>query len=179
VGRIVGVQRSPRHEVTKVSEASISLVAGLGVDGDAHAGATVQHRYQARRDPDRPNLRQVHLIPAELLDELAGLGHDIVPGQLGENVTTADLDLQALPTGTRLHLGAVAVIELTGLRTPCRLIERVAPVVMDQLVRRDEEGRLQRRAGVMAIVAVGGPVHVGDRIVVEVPGDPAPPLAPV
>ena len=179
VGAVVGVHRSAAHGVTKVTHPSITLVAGIGVEGDAHAGATVQHRYQASRDPTRPNLRQVHLIPVELLDELAERGHEVVPGQLGENVTTSGLDLQALPTGTRLRLGADAVVELTGLRTPCRLIDRVAPGVMSRLIDRDDEGRTVRRAGVMAIVVVNGVVHAHDPIRVHPPDGDASPMAPV
>jgi MOSC domain-containing protein YiiM len=178
-GTVVGVHRSTRHEVTKASRPSITLVAGLGVEGDAHAGVTVQHRYQARKDPTRPNLRQVHLVPVELLDELVARGHAVGPGRLGENVTTAGLDLQALPTGARLHLGAAAVVELTGLRTPCRLIDRVAPGVMSQLIDRDDEGRLVRRAGVMSIVVAGGVVHPDDPVRVELPARSGPPLEPV
>jgi hypothetical protein len=178
-GTVAGVHRSAQHEVTKIAQPSITLLAGLGVEGDAHAGATVQHRYQVRQDPTRPNLRQVHLIPAELLDELAAQGHEIDPGQLGENVTTTGLDLQALPTGTRLHIGSDAVVELTGLRTPCRLIERVAPGVMSRLIDRGEDGRILRRAGVMSVVVVGGVVHRDDPIRVVPPTAPVVPLEPV
>jgi MOSC domain-containing protein YiiM len=178
-GVVVGVHRSARHGITKATEASITLLTGLGVEGDAHAGETVQHRYQARKDPTRTNLRQVHLIPTELLDELADQGHPVAPGQLGENVTTSGLDLQALPTGARLHLGPDAVVELTGLRTPCRLIDRVAPGVMSRLIDRDDEGRVVRRAGVMSIVVTGGVVHPGDAIRVGLPAGPVPPLEPV
>jgi MOSC domain-containing protein YiiM len=177
-GVVVGVHRSARHGITKATEASITLLTGLGVEGDAHAGETVQHRYQAAKDPTRTNLRQVHLIPTELLDELADQGHPVAPGQLGENVTTSGLDLQALPAGARLHLGPDAVVELTGLRTPCRLIDRVAPGVMSRLIDRDD-GRVVRRAGVMSIVVTGGVVHPGDAVRVVLPAGPVPPLEPV
>ena len=139
----------------------------------AHFGATVRHRHQMRKDPEAPNLRQVHLIHAELFDELRSLGFDIRPGEMGENVTTRGVDLLALPRGARLRLGDSAVVEITGLRNPCRQIDAHKPGLKDAVLGKDAEGRLVRKSGVMAIVIAGGDVRPGDAIGVELPaGEP-------
>lgn len=151
--------------------------AGLGVEGDAHSGTTVQHRSRVARDPSQPNLRQVHLIHAELFDELHAAGFDIAPGQIGENVTTQGLDLLARPTGTRLLLGAV--VELTGLRNPCVQLNRFRPGLMAAVLDRDAAGDLVRKAGVMGIVLADGTVRPGDTIRVVLPDTPHRALPPV
>jgi MOSC domain-containing protein YiiM len=166
---VTAVSRSAAHTMSKPNEASIRLVAGLGVDGDAHAGATVQHRSRVRRDPTSPNLRQVHLIHSELHDELRAAGFDVSPGQMGENVTTRGLDLLALPAGTRLHLGDAAVVELTGLRNPCVQLDGIQDGLMAATLERAEDEELIRKAGVMAVVLAGGVVRGGDAIRVELP----------
>jgi MOSC domain-containing protein YiiM len=166
---VTAVSRSATHTVSKPNEASIRLVAGLGVDGDAHAGATVQHRSRVRRDPTSPNLRQVHLIHSELHDELRAAGFDVSPGQMGENVTTRGIDLLALPTGTRPHLGDAAVVELTGLRNPCVQLDGIQDGLMAATLERAEDEELIRKAGVMAVVLAGGVVRGGDAIRVELP----------
>ncbi len=158
---VVGVHRSAGHTFSKTTEPSVLLVAGQGIDGDVHAGATVKHR---SRDGVSPNLRQVHLMTAELLAEL-----DVPPGELGENVTTAGVDLLALPRGTRLRLGPEAVVEVTGLRNPCKQIDRYRPGLLKKVLLRDSSGAVVRRAGVMSVVVTGGPVRAGDAIVVELP----------
>ncbi|RMH19831.1 MAG: MOSC domain-containing protein [Acidobacteria bacterium] len=178
-GTVAAVSRSRRHGPVKRCCASIRLLAGLGVEGDVHLGKTVQHRSRARQNPELPNLRQVHLIHAELLDELHAAGFEIEPGQLGENVTTRGLDLLALPAGTLLHLGATAVVELTGLRNPCAQLDRIQPGLMQATLGRDRDGKLIRKAGVMAIVRQSGEVRPGDPIRLELPPPPAPPLEPV
>lgn len=179
MAQVVAVSSSPTHSFSKPALAAIRLLAGLGVEGDAHLGTTVQHLSRLRRDPDAPNLRQVHLIHAELHDELAAAGHTVGPGQLGENVTTRGVDLLGLPAGTRLRLGAEAVVEVTGLRNPCHQIDDFQPGVLKQVVGRDADGEIVRKAGVMAIVLVGGEVRPGDAIAVEPPPEPYRPLAPV
>ena len=151
----------------------------LGVEGDAHCGATVQHRSRVRRDPTRPNLRQVHLIAAELHDDLRGAGFDVAPGAMGENLTTRGVDLLALPTGTRLRIGATAVVEVTGLRNPCVQLDTIQPGLMKATLDRGEDGELIRKAGVMAIVVADGEVRPGDPIRIEVPAKPHRPLEPV
>jgi MOSC domain-containing protein YiiM len=178
-GRIEAVAASPDHTMAKDRRELIRLVAGLGVEGDAHAGATVQHRSRVRRDPTQPNLRQVHLVHAELHDQLRRDGFTVAAGAMGENVTTRGLPLLDLPPGTRLRLGPDAVVELTGLRNPCRQLDGVAPGLMDAVLDRDADGNLVRKAGVMAIVVRGGDVRPGDPVVAELPPEPHRPLEPV
>jgi MOSC domain-containing protein YiiM len=165
--------------MTKPTRRSVRLLVGLGVEGDAHAGATVKHRSRVARDPGQPNLRQVHLVHAELHDELRERGFDISPGAMGENVTTRGVDLLALPTGTRLAIGPDAVVELTGLRNPCRQLDGLADGLMAAVLDRDADGHLVRKAGVMGVVVADGDVGAGDTIVVELPPDPHRPLEPV
>lgn len=174
--RVVGVSRDGEHRFSKEPEAAIRLVAGLGVEGDAHFGATVQHLSRVRRDPSQPNLRQVHLIHRELFDEVTA---EVGPGQLGENITTEGVDLLGLPRGTRLKVGDAAVVELTGLRNPCVQIDRFRPGLLKQVVATDEDGAVVRKAGVMAVVLAGGVVRPGDRIEVLLPDPPLEALAPV
>ena len=176
---VTAVSRSPRHRFSKQAEPWIRLLAGIGVEGDAHAGETVQHRSRKRWTPHLPNLRQVHLIHAELHDELNAAGFDVAAGEMGENVTTRGLDLLALPTGTRLHLGESAVVEVTGLRNPCVQLDRFQDGLMQATLDRDENGELVRKAGVMGIVLAGGDVRPGDPIRVELPPEPHRPLKPV
>ena len=176
---VTAVSSRGRHGLGKDTRESIRLVAGLGVQDDAHQGTTVQHLSRVRRDPTQPNLRQVHLIPAELHDELAGRGFAVAPGQMGENVTTRGIDLLSLPTGTRLRLGERAVVELTGLRNPCVQLEGLAPGLMAAVLDRAEDGSLIRKAGVMSIVVADGEVRPGDPITVTLPDRPHRPLTPV
>jgi MOSC domain-containing protein YiiM len=178
-GRIVAVSRGSSHGPGKRNRESIRLVAGVGIEGDVHAGETVKHRSRVRRDPTQPNLRQVHLIHAELHQELREKGFEIEPGQMGENLTTAEIELLALPRGTRLRLGDRAVIELTGLRNPCVQLDGIAPGLMAATLERREDGELVRKAGVMAIVLDGGEVRPGDRVQLELPAGPHAPLVPV
>jgi MOSC domain-containing protein YiiM len=173
---VVAVCRDSRHRFSKLLADEITLLAGRGVEGDAHAGVTVQHRSRVAADPTRPNLRQVHLIPAELHDELRKQGFDVEPGQLGENVTTRGLDLLALPRGAKLRLGQEAVVEVTGLRNPCNQINGFRPGLLKAVLDRDEHGHVVRKAGVMGIVLNGGRVKPGDHIGVELPDQPHRPL---
>lgn len=176
---ILAVHCSGSHSFNKFAEEAVTLLPGLGVQGDAHAGATVKHRSRVARDPSQTNLRQVHLLHAELFEELMAAGFAVWPGELGENLTTRGVDLLALPTGTRLHLGASAVIELTGLRNPCSQLDRFQPGLMAAVLGRAADGRLVRKAGVMAVVRAGGEVRPGDAIHAEVPAGPVRPLEPV
>jgi MOSC domain-containing protein YiiM len=178
-GRIEAVARSADHRFSKSVSESITLVAGIGVDGDAHAGVTVKHRSRVRADPTQANLRQVHLVHRELFDELAVLGFKIRPGDVGENITTQGIDLLRMSRGTRLRLGPDAVIEVTGLRNPCAQLDAFATGLMSAMLDRDEEGRLVRKAGVMAIVCTGGTVTPGDHVYVEQPVGPHLRLEPV
>lgn len=178
-GSVVAVHASPTHTMGKVTRPRIDLLAGQGVEGDAHMGATVKHRSRVARQPAQPNLRQVHLLPAELHDELQERGLAVEAGAMGENITTRGIDLLALPAGTRLALGPDAVIEVTGLRTPCGQLNGVLPGLQAAVLDHDAEGRMVRRAGVMAVVVDGGPVQPGDPIEVRLPTGPHRPLEPV
>lgn len=175
-GVVIAVSRSGTHTFTKLNQESIQLVAGLGVEGDAHMGETVKHRSRVAVDPNQPNLRQVHLIHAELHDELQAAGFTVSAGQMGENITTRGIDLLSLPTGTKLHLGDTAVVELTGLRNPCKQLDQFQAGLMAAVLGRDEQGKLIRKAGVMGIVLVGGKVCPGYWITVELPPAPYKPL---
>lgn len=178
-GVVEAVHRSPSHTLSKPAQAGIRLLAGLGVEGDAHLGATVKHRSRVARDPTQPNLRQVHLIHAELLDELHVSGFAVKPGDMGENITTRGVDLLALPAGTRLHLGADAVVEITGLRNPCAQLDRLQPGLMAAVLDRDANGQVIRKAGIMGVVLSGGEVRPADPVRVEWPPEPHRRLAPV
>ena len=173
---MTAVSRDRTHRFSKPNESSIRLVAGIGVEGDAHAGATVQHRSRAAKTPELPNLRQVHLIHSELHAELRSKGFVVGAGDMGENVTTAGVDLLALPEGTRLGLGASAVVEVTGLRNPCSQLDRFQAGLMAAVLDRGPDGELVRKAGVMAIVVSDGEVRPGDAVSVLPPPPPHRPL---
>lgn len=178
-GRVVSVSASAKHEFSKTPQTVIRLVAGLGVAGDAHAGDTTQHRYLLKKDPERKNLTQVHLIHSELFAELADAGFAIKPGDLGENITTAGVDLLALPVGAKLYLGQRAVVEVTGLREPCSQLNGLQDGLMKALIGKDAAGRKIRKAGIMGIVLAGGEVQHGDVVRVELPEQPWLPMGPV
>ena len=177
--RVVGVARRSGHRFSKTPCWTIRLVAGLGVEGDGHFGDKVQHRSRAAKYPDMANLRQIHLIHAELFDELADRFGSLGSGDIGENILTRNIPLLALPTGARLRIGAQAVVELTGLRNPCVQIDRFRPGLMAAMLGHDVAGELIRKAGVMGIVIVGGDVTVGDAVAVDLPDGELRPLAPV
>jgi hypothetical protein len=177
--RVVSVSRDATHKFSKVICQSITLLAGLGVEGDAHMGVTVKHRSRVRRDPSQSNLRQVHLIHAELIDALQSQGFTVSVGAIGENITTRGIDLLALPRGTQLRIGASAIVEVTGLRNPCIQLNTFQPGLMAAVLGRDAQGNLIRKAGVMGIVLAGGVVSVDDPIRVILPDGPIHPLEPV
>jgi MOSC domain-containing protein YiiM len=179
MGSVVAVSSRIGHHFSKTPSLSIRLLKGLGVAGDAHMGETVKHRSRVRKDPTQPNLRQVHLMHAELFDELRLKGFVVRPADLGENVTTEGIDLLALPSGAKLYLGASAVVEITGLRNPCIQIDHFQKGLMAATLDRDAGGNLVRKAGVMGIVISDGDVRPGDAIRVELPDMPHRPLQPV
>jgi MOSC domain-containing protein YiiM len=166
---VVAVSLDTGHNFSKPVVDAVTLIAGVGVEGDSHAGETVQHLYLVRKNASAPNRRQVHLMHSELFAEVAELGFTVTAGQLGENVTTAGIDLLDLPLGTRLHLGATAVIELTGLRDPCKFINSLEPKLMKAMLGKDSSGKVVRKSGVMSIVLTGGVVRAGDAIRIELP----------
>jgi MOSC domain-containing protein YiiM len=176
---VTAVSCSSTHSFSKPTTDSIRLIAGFGVEGDAHFGRTEQHLFRIPKFGHLPNLRQVHLVHAELFDELREAGFEILPGEMGENVTTLGVDLLGLPTGTRLYVGSGAVVEVTGLRNPCRQLNAFRPGLMNATLDRDADGNLIRKAGVMSIVLSGGEIRPGDPIAVELPPAPHQPLLPV
>lgn len=173
---VVAVSRKAEHTFRKENQTSIRLLCGLGVEGDAHCGETVKHRSRVAQDPTQRNLRQVHLIHAELHDELRTAGFRVSAGDMGENITTRGLDLLGLPKGTLLHLGASALVEVTGLRNPCAQLDNFQPGLMAATLDRDEEGNLIRKAGIMGIVVTSGDVCPGDTIRIVLPPPPHQPL---
>ncbi|NJK46650.1 MAG: MOSC domain-containing protein [Pleurocapsa sp. SU_196_0] len=171
-GTVLAVHLDATHGFSKQPQPRIKLLQGLGVQGDAHLGVTVQHRSRVAADPTQPNLRQVHLMHAELFDELATRGFTVRAGNLGENITTRGIDLLALPVGSRLRLGADALVEITGLRNPCLQIDAFQQGLLDEVLSRDDEGNLIRKAGIMGIVLETGEVMPGDAIELELPPEP-------
>ena len=179
MGRVISVSARGGHGLGKVVLPSITLVAGEGVEGDAHRGVTVKHRSRVAKDPTQPNLRQVHLIHAELLDAVGTKGFAVAPGELGENILTHGIDLLGLATGTVLRFPSGATVEITGLRNPCAQLNGHTPGLMDALIDRAADGSLIRKGGVMGVVLVGGVVRAGDTIVEEAPSAPHEELRPV
>ena len=180
MAHIVAVSRNERHGFSKQPQTHLNLIAGEGVEGDAHRGTTTQHLYLKRKDPTLPNVCQVHLFAAEMLEELAGKGFSLEPGALGENVLTCGLDLLSLPLGTKLHLGKEVILEVTGLRTPCSQIDKLrAGLQQHTWGERDATGQRARRAGIMSIVLMSGKVQPDDVITVELPPEPHTALGPV
>ena len=173
---MVSVNVSAVHRFSKTPQPSIRLLEGLGVQGDAHSGTTVAHRSRVRKDPDQPNLRQVHLLHTELFDDVARHGHRLLPGDMGENVTTTGVDLLALPRDTVLRLGDEAEVLLTGLRNPCFQIHNFSRGLLKHMFDRDAEDRVVRKAGVMAVVRRSGLVRAGDTVSVVLPPSPQHPL---
>lgn len=178
-GHVASVNLSAVHDFSKLPTDTVRLLAGLGVEGDAHCGTTVRHRSRVRRDPSEPNLRQVHLLHTELFDEMAGQGHRLGAGDMGENVTTTGVDLLALPVDAVLRLGDTAEVRITGLRNPCSQIDRFQPGLLRHMVTADAGGRVVRRAGVMSVVRRAGLVRAGDTITVVLPPGPHRALEPV
>lgn len=168
MGKVTAVSINSRHSFSKSNREKIKLLAGLGVEGDAHCGKTVKHRSRVAKNPKQPNLRQVHLIHAELHEELSNAGFNILPGQMGENITTMGIDLLGLPTNTLLHIGE-AVIQITGLRNPCAQLDNFKPGLMAAVLDRDKEGKIIPKAGIMGIVLTSGVISVGDIIQTEFP----------
>ncbi|MEU0300726.1 MOSC domain-containing protein [Streptomyces sp. NPDC006175] len=171
-GTVTAVSSNGEYSFTKPNRPGVTLLAGLGVEGDVHAGVTVKHRSRVAQDPTQPNLRQVHLIHEELFAELRDAGFEVGPGDLGENITTSGIDLLSLPVGTLLHLGGEAVVEVTGLRNPCLQIDNFQDGLLKQVVGRADDGTVVRKAGIMGVVTTGGVVRPGDAVEAELPVGP-------
>ena len=169
---VIALSSSPTHTMSKVAHSQLNILEGLGVEGDAHMGEKVKHRSRVAKDPNQPNLRQVHLIHSELHRELTSKGFQINPGDMGENITTKGIDLLALPKDTILAIGNDVELQVTGLRNPCAQLDGLAPGLMKAVLDRDEEGNLIRKAGIMTVVLAGGAIRIGDPIVVKLPNPP-------
>ncbi|GAB2566994.1 MOSC domain-containing protein [Spirosoma areae] len=169
---VVAVSKSAAHTMSKPTKDSINLLEGLGVEGDAHCGKTVKHRSRVAQDPTQPNLRQVHLVHAELFDELAEKGFRISSGQIGENITTRGIELLSLPKNTILRIGETARVNVTGLRNPCSQLDGIQPGLLKAVLDKDEHGNLVRKAGIMGIVLAGGVIKPGDLIEIMLPEEP-------
>ena len=169
---VKAVSCSAQHTFIKANRRSINLIAGIGVEGDAHSGETVKHRSLVGKNPNKPNLRQVHLIQSEFLDELNSKGFSVDPGELGENITTRGIDLPSLPTQTQLLIGEGAIVELTALRNPCVQIDEFQKGLLKETIHRDDKGNPSLKGGVMGVVLVGGIIFTGDSIVVNLPSKP-------
>jgi len=176
LGKIISVSKKHGHHFSKLQCASIQLIKGQGVEGDAHRGITVKHLSRVKIDPTQPNLRQVHLIHYELIEELQNKGFKVDSATLGENITTKGIDLLSLPKGAKLLLGNEAVIEITGLRNPCKQLDQYQSGLTKAVLDKDSQGNLIRKAGIMAIVLKGGEVSIGDSIQIELPAKPYQPL---
>jgi len=176
---VVAVSVNPEHILSKVNKNSIRLVRDVGIVGDAHAGKTDQHLSHSSRDPKRPNLRQVHLIHAEFYEELNGAGFSVLPGQLGENITTQGLELLKLPSAARLFIGDQTALQVTGLRDPCKKLNDIQAGLMEATIERNSNGGLIRKTGIMSVVIKGGEIKPGDPIRVEMPPEPYKPMGPV
>jgi hypothetical protein len=175
-GVVVAVSSDGKHRFSKPNRTSINLIEGLGVEGDAHAGAFVKHRWLARRNAALPNLRQVHLIHAELFDELCAIGFEVTPGALGENITTRGLDLLALPLGSRLHIGESAVVEVTGIREPCAYIDKFQKGLLRAMIVKEPGKAISYKSGLLGVARGGGVIRPDDRIAVALPAKPWTPL---
>lgn len=171
-GSVVAVGAAATHVFSKATRSHINVLAGLGVEDDAHCGVTVKHRSRVAQDPTQPNLRQVHLIHVELFDELATKGFVVHPGQMGENITTRGIALLALPVDTLLRVGDSVVLRLTGLRNPCGQLNGLQAGLMSALIERTSDGRTIRKAGVMSVVVAGGVVRPDDAVDIELPNAP-------
>lgn len=177
--KVEAVSKSPTHTLIKKNEQQITLLKGLGVEGDAHQGITVKHRSRVAKDPTTLNVRQVHLMPSELFEELALKGINVNPGEMGENISTTGIDLIKLPLDTILQIGKVARIQITGLRNPCSQLNNINDQLLKAVLQKNEDGTIVRKAGIMAIVLDGGIIEVGDDITIEFPKKPYQDLIPV
>ena len=173
---VIAVASDSGHNFSKPTQAAITLIAGIGVEGDAHAGKTVQHLSDKKKNPEAPNLRQVHLMHAELFDELAEQGITVLPGQMGENVVTRGIDVLNLPQGAEFHFPSGAIIQITGLRSPCKKLNTIHPDLLKAVVEKRADGSVNKKTGVMSIVLIGGDILEGDDIKVVLPEGPHKPL---
>ncbi len=169
---VISLSKSQGHNFSKSVYSSITLVKGEGVDGDAHRGMTVKHRSRVKVDPTQPNLRQVHLIHYELIQELQDKGFNVQAATMGENITTKNIDLLSLPKGTKLKIGKDVILEITGLRNPCKQLDNFQKGLTSAVLDKDDKGNVIRKAGIMAIVLMSGKISIGDSIIIDLPPRP-------
>lgn len=147
-GRIVQLSVSaggvPKHAVAE------ARVGRLGLEGDAHD-------YRHHGGPERA----VCLFPREMIRVLAAEGHAIVPGAIGENVTTEGLDWSLVVPEARLRLGEHVLLEVTRYTSPCA---KIAPVFRDGDHDRVSQKRFPGASRVYARVLVEGVLRPGDPV---------------
>jgi len=171
-GKVHSLSSSAQHSFSKHTTHQVEVIKGIGIKGDAHAGVKVKHRSRVAKDPNQPNLRQIHLIHLELLKELVAKGYTVNPGDLGENITTEGISILNLPKDTILKIGENVAIQITGLRNPCHQIDKFQKGLLKEVVGKNDAGDIIRMAGIMAIVLEGGMIKVNDEILVELPALP-------
>jgi MOSC domain-containing protein YiiM len=169
---VKSVSKSLSHTFSKNVVGQIKLIEGLGVEDDVHLGKTVKHQYLAKKYPTSANLRQVHLIHYELIEELNENGFSVSDGDLGENITTIGIDLLNLPTDTILKIGNEAVVKITGLRNPCVQLDMFQKGLLKAVIEKDENGNVIRKCGIMGIVIKSGIVRIDDAIEIIFPQKP-------
>lgn len=179
IGQVTSLHCDSEHNFSKPPVLEAMFLAGVGIEGDAHSGATTQHLSRQKKDASRPNLRQVHLVASELHEELRSDGFDVPFGAFGENLTTSGLDLGALPAGSTLRLGDEVILSLTGFRDPCSQIDKFQAGLRSAVSFKPETGPQLFRNGVMSVVVRGGTVRVGDTIKVALPPEPHQPMQKV
>lgn len=141
VGRIVAISISKKKGVPKTNVSSARLIENYGIEGDAHAGSW--HR-------------QVSLLALESLENMRQRGlPKLRPGALAENITVAVLPLSQLSIGTKLRLGAEAILEVTQIGKDCDSKCAIFTIVGDCVLPRE---------GVFARVLRGGNIAIGDPV---------------
>ena len=149
MGKILAICLSKQKGTPKINMGSALLVENHGLEGDAHAG-------------NGP--RQVSLLSHDKIQAFREKGAEVTDGDFGENLVVEGLDLKNLPVGTRLECGE-ALLEMTQIgkdcHSPCQIYQRMGDCIMP-------------REGVFARVLRGGPVRVGDDLVVALRKGEAP-----
>lgn len=168
-GKVIAVCCNPEPGLPKPVVDTVHLIENWGVEGDYHAGPLVRHRYLAKKDPTKPNMRQVLLMDAVVFADLAQNDIHIGPGMMGENITIEGLAVMQLAVGTRLAIGS-AVVEVTERRSPCYQLNGIDPRLLKAVVTK-QDGQAIFKAGIMTRILQGGWVRAGDLVKVLSPAD--------